>query len=141
MGAAPSQRERWWAAAGSSVVATALAVSVNLATDWKRNWYAWVAVAVLTLTTFLVTYAIPGRSGAIGVGATAKTVVSSRRKGGRSGAVSTVVAQGVVLELEETNPDGTRHQVRAYTEEAARLVVELRRIELTAGLERDGDLQ
>lgn len=45
----------------SAVVASALAVSVNLATDLKRSWWAWIAVVLLTAMTGLVTFRLSSR--------------------------------------------------------------------------------
>ncbi|HEY8374237.1 MAG TPA: hypothetical protein VIL00_15985 [Pseudonocardiaceae bacterium] len=46
----------WLPALVGAVVGTALAVLVNLATEWKSNPWAWVAVVVLTLTSAGVTF-------------------------------------------------------------------------------------
>ncbi|MFC4065128.1 hypothetical protein [Actinoplanes subglobosus] len=45
----------------SAIVASALAVSVNLATDLKRSWWAWIAVVLLTAVTGLITFRLAAR--------------------------------------------------------------------------------
>ena len=45
-------------ALAAAVVSSALAVVVNLATEWKANPWAWIAVALLTILTYAVTLAM-----------------------------------------------------------------------------------
>lgn len=49
------------AALATAVVTSALAVGINLATEWKTSQWAWAAVAVLTLLTAGLTH-LAGRS-------------------------------------------------------------------------------
>jgi hypothetical protein len=40
---------RWWVSLLGAVVLSGASVAVNLATDWKTNLWAWLAVVVLTV--------------------------------------------------------------------------------------------
>lgn len=44
-----SRGRRWAWALGAAVVTSGLGVAINVATDVKGNWWAWVAVGILTV--------------------------------------------------------------------------------------------
>lgn len=120
----------------TSAAATAVAVAVNLATEWKRSPLAWAGVVIATAVVFVCALSWPSSaSGASQSDGKRRSVVSSSRERGPRKADTQIrksEVEGVVLEDLHELPDGTVRVLRAYTEESARFIVELRRLESSA---------
>lgn len=107
-------------------------IVVNLATDWKSNWVAWLIVGVLVLaSTALTAGSIGGQAGG---GRSAQTTTH------RSGLLNrnrrrSSERTGLVLEILDERPDGSKRQITAYTESSARAIVELTNQQIVDGLE------
>lgn len=108
----------------ASIVATATGVAINLATEWKRNAFAWVAVGVATALAFLVSFWLRS-AGRVDV-ASLTLVGEARWWGLLRARRSRYEAVGLHLELIEESASGQRVFTRAYTEESARMLIETR---------------
>ncbi len=109
----------------TSVIATGLGITINLATEWKSNAFAWLGVAALTAVSFGVSlWLTPPSVPDSGTTTALVEVRSGRVRTARSTRYETA---GLHLELIEENESGGRVFMRAYTEESARILIESRR--------------
>ena len=121
-----------------SCTASATAVAVNLATEWKHSLLAWISVAALTGISGWLALRHPSAQSVPPQNVT--TVVTSRiltRRSwtGKGEELKQSSAIGVHAEV-ELLPDGTV-RYRAFTEQSARALFEQGPFEVTRELERD----
>lgn len=95
------------------MVTAGLGTAINLATDWKTNWIAWLAVAILVLASVLLTVRLDGRTAVSPSGGTTIDAVSASNASSE--------AYGLVMRTSErTNADGSSTKtVEYFSEEVA----------------------
>jgi hypothetical protein len=57
---ARSPRRRWELTLASAILSSGLGIAINVATGLKSNWWAWLAVGVLTIAGAIVAYKLTG---------------------------------------------------------------------------------
>jgi hypothetical protein len=120
---------RWLHGLITSGVATALASTVNLATEWKTNWLAWLGVVVLTVVGFLLgAFLISPAARPLTEQAGAVVEERTTKRWWRQSVDSTRV-EGAVL-VEDRWPDG-RTRIRVFDKDVAGSYLELRSFEVS----------
>jgi hypothetical protein len=122
---APRKLSPFLLAGSASVVTAGLGIAITFAANWKTNALAWILVAILMVVAGVLTGLATSPSNSIR-GASTTAVVSTKGRFRRS-RQSKYDAVGLHLELIEESENGRRIFTRAYTEEAARMVIEMRR--------------
>ncbi|MEI2654686.1 MAG: hypothetical protein V9G12_21530 [Microthrixaceae bacterium] len=135
---ARAQRRQLWNGLLGAITATALAVAVNLATELKTSWWAWVAVGVTTAAGYLVGHRLFPASGGDSQRPT-NLVIDERstRRGWVGKELNSTVIQGAVLEIVDRWPDGRESTFRTSDREVAQSLIEIRSFEVTRELERE----
>ncbi len=109
----------------TAILASGLGVAINLATEWKRNPLAWLAVVALTLASATAAAAIANRSDQ-GSRPSGSVESSDKQITSRSGQLSTsgsVMSSGVVMRHVRITPDGSRFEIEYFSEELARVAI------------------
>lgn len=110
----PVGRRRWVLPAFVAVLVAFLGVATNLATNLKSNWYAWAAVAVLTVAIAALTAWIEARDRR--AGERGSVIVSTSQQTHQSRSVGVLVRR-----VRTSNPDGSIIEVtEIFNEELAR---------------------
>ncbi len=125
---------RWTRGLVASAFASGLAAAVNLATEWKTNWWAWAAVAGLTIVGFVIGSSPRG----LRIEPTPSVIDErSTRRGWVTQEVASTTIEGAVLEIIDRWPDGRITTSRAFDSDAARSLLEFRSFEVTREIERE----
>ena len=118
--------DSWKRALVATIVAlltAAAGIATNLATEWKRNLWAWVAVGILTVAAAGVTTFASKRNnaGTNKEGSVTTSVETSGRVGGDS--TTSVVSSGLIMRTSRIGPDGSRVDTEYYNVDIARIAI------------------
>lgn len=130
---------RWLHGLVGSAVMTALAVAVNLATEWKTNWWAWLGVLALTIVGFVIgAYLYPLGERSAGERRSALVHERVTKRGWVSQEVDSTSVENAVLVVTDRWPDGRVSTTSTDDKDVARHILELRSFEISREREIEG---